>query len=190
VGNENRAAFGVFYGNSEVEVAKAELKEQGLPSSSVSVLYPPHHVSKSQMKFYKAIGSKSALIGGISGAVIFVLIGLTIDLGFQALSIHRGLMSPVSKIMVGLATFIAGGFLGAVCGALVGMAIGSPQSTVERLADDLESGAILMSVHVEDPREVDIVKDVLEKSGGQDITFLDEDQGWKSVKDQMRNRTS
>ena len=182
-----QAAFGVFHGDSGVNAAKVELAAQGLPSVGVSILYPPHHTfSQDKIEFHEAISGTGVLVGSLSGATIFVLIGLTIALLILDPS-DTDPMAGRTTAMVALGTLVIGGFLGGMLGGLVGIGSSNFLSAVERLIQDVQSGGILMSVHVNNSVEVGKIRAVLKKFGAEDISVLDELESWKTVKDKIRS---
>jgi hypothetical protein len=74
--------------------------------------------------------------------------------------------------MAGLAGLGVGGAVGGVTGALVGMGI--PEFEAKRYEGRLQKGGILLSVHCDTSEEIKRAKEVMERTGGEDISSTGE----------------
>jgi len=66
----------------------------------------------------------------------------------------------------------AGGAVGGIAGALIGMGI--PEYEAKRYEGSINKGGILLSVHSESSEEVDRAKEILERTGAEDISSTGE----------------
>lgn len=148
----HRAAFGVYREEGEVKRAIRILYSRGFNRDSIAVLLPKHDGSKDFSQWLSCSIKEGAYIGAIVGGIIFLIIDWFI---------------------------IAGILFGSMCGVLVG--IGTPQAVSERYNTYLNVGGILISVHVNNDHEVRIAKEILEKTGGQDVHLLNENVSWKTI---------
>ncbi len=171
--DNQQAAFGVFRRRSEVRRAKAELQAKGFSRSDIAILFRSRGVPDFRQK-QKEVIEAGAIIGAIIGGLVFMVIGIITEM--KLFSSHP---------MLVLGGFIGCVILGAASGALVG--IGTPKSAARRYGDYVDSGGILMSVHVDDADEARKAQEILDKIGAQEITLLKEDQGWKTVYDKLCN---
>ena len=74
--------------------------------------------------------------------------------------------------MAGLAGLGVGGAVGGVTGALIGMGI--PEFEAKRYEGRLQKGGILLSVHCDTSDEIKRAKEVMERTGGEDISCTGE----------------
>jgi len=89
-------------------------------------------------------------------------------------------------IMAGLAGLGVGGAVGGATGALIGMGI--PEFEAKRYEGRLKSGGILLSVHCDTAEEIKQAKEVVERTGGQDVSSTGESSADTKTTD--RNTTS
>jgi hypothetical protein len=74
--------------------------------------------------------------------------------------------------MAALAGVGVGGAVGGVTGALIGMGI--PEYEAKRYEGRIAKGGILLSVHCDTSEEIDRAKEIMERSGGEDISSTGE----------------
>ena len=74
--------------------------------------------------------------------------------------------------MAGLAGLGVGGAVGGVTGALIGMGI--PEFEAKRYEDRLKKGGILLSVHCDTSEEISLAKQVVQRTGGEDVSSTGE----------------
>jgi hypothetical protein len=74
--------------------------------------------------------------------------------------------------MAGLAGLGFGGAVGGVTGALIGMGI--PEFEAKRYEGRLKKGGILLSVHCDTAEEIKRAKEVLDRTGGEDVSSTGE----------------
>jgi hypothetical protein len=184
--NQNsRAAFGIFKRNSDVIKAQAELTRVGFHTDSVEVMFPPTRGPQDFPQRQRTMLLDGAMIGaglGILGAMVVILV---VGTGAIDLPVLQIIDSLPKQIFLSIALLFGGLFFGGIAGALVG--IGTPEEAGARYGDYVDSGGILMSVHVKDIDEVRRAKDALDQSGAGDISILGEDQGWQKVYDRVSN---
>jgi len=75
-------------------------------------------------------------------------------------------------IMAGLAGMGVGGAVGGVTGALIGMGI--PEFEAKRYEGRLQKGGILLSVHCGTSDEIKRAKEIVESTGGEDVSSTGE----------------
>jgi hypothetical protein len=90
--------------------------------------------------------------------------------------------------MSALAGLGVGGAVGGLIGALVGMGI--PEYEAKRYEGRLQRGGILLSVHCDTSEEIDRAKDILERTGGEDISSSGESSKGTIKQDQKSRRTA
>ena len=171
---KNTAAFGIFASRNEAELAVNELTRAGFSSRDVSVLM----ADKSGTRDFATEKNTKAPEGTTTGAGVGGTIGGTLGLlaGIGAIAIPGvGPLIAAGPIMATLAGVGVGGALGGIVGALVGMGI--PEYEAKRYEGRVKEGGILVSVHCDSSDEVSRAKDILKRSGGDDVAS----SGEKSV---------
>lgn len=149
------AVFGVYRDRGHAEEAVDALRAAGFRNSDVSVLLPDQAMNTT---------ARAAAAGGSVGGAL-------------------GWLAGVGALAVpGVGPFIASGpILGAlagagdetgVTGALTGMGI--PKQEAARYEGRVLEGAVLLSVHCEDPGWVKLGMDVLRETSAKDVSFTGE----------------
>jgi hypothetical protein len=106
------------------------------------------------------------------------VIGGTLGLlaGIGALAIPGvGPFIAAGPIMGALAGLGVGGAVGGLIGALVGMGI--PEYEAKRYEGHIKEGGVLLSVHCDTPDQITRAKDLLKRTGAQDISSSGEASG-------------
>jgi hypothetical protein len=126
---------------------------------------------------------EGATTGAGSGAVIGGTLGWLVGIGALAIP-GLGPFIAAGPIMAALAGMGVGGAVGGVTGALVGMGI--PEFEAKRYEGRLQKGGILVSVHCDTSEEVKRAKDILQRTGAEDISTAGEASA--DVKDKTDGR--
>ena len=166
------AVFGIYSTRVAVENAADSLVKAGFPASDISVLLPESLGGPKEMGTEKATKAPEGAAAGVTtGGVIGGTLGLLAGVGLLAI---RGLgpFIAAGPIMAGLAGMGVGGAVGGAAGALIGMGI--PEFEAKRYEGRLQKGGILLSVHCDTSDEIKRAKDVMERTGGEDISYTGE----------------
>lgn len=183
---KNTAVFGIYQTRSHVENAVDTLLQAGYRNEDISVLMPENNGTKD----FAAEKNTKAPEGATAGAGTGVVVGGTLGLlaGIGALAIPGlGPFIAAGPIMGALAGAGTGGVVGGAIGALVGMGI--PEFEAKRYEGMVREGKILLSVHCDDSDWVKRAKEILERTGGKDVSSAGEasaDYG-KSDKPRVRH---
>jgi hypothetical protein len=159
--NSQDATFAIYRSREEIKKAVQSFTKFGFDKSSLLVFQSNPNGSKDFTQVLKYQFKNGAIIGAIAGAEI---------LGAIAIS-GTGVMDG-SKWIILTGGILVGGILGAAAGTLVG--IGTPDPAAKRYGQYLQSGGILLSVHSENPQQIQQVEEILSATGGQDIQLLNE----------------
>ena len=164
--------FGIYSTRSAVENATESLIHAGFPASDISVLLPESLGGTKDMGTEKATKAPEGTAAGVTtGGIIGGTLGVLAGVGLLAIS-GLGPFIAAGPIMAGLAGLGVGGAVGGVTGALIGMGI--PEFEAKRYEGRLQKGGILLSVHCNTSEEVKRAKDVLERTGGEDVSSTGE----------------
>jgi hypothetical protein len=164
---KNTAVFGIYTNYTTVEMGVENLKSAGFSNRDISVLLPE---SSGSRDFAHEKGTK-APEGATTGAGTGVVLGGAMGwlLGIGALAIPGlGPFIAAGPIMAALAGAGVGGAVGGITGALIGMGI--PEYEAKRYEGRVKDGGILLSVHCDSSEWIKRAKQVLERTGAQDVS--------------------
>src|SRR5208282_5443846 len=175
---KNTAVFGLYNNYAEVEQGVDVLKAEGFRNTDISVLFPENVGTKdfAHEKHTKAPEGTATGVG--TGAVVGGGLGWLVGVGALAIP-GLGPFIAAGPIMAALAGAGAGGALGGLTGALIGMGI--PEYEAKRYEGRVKDGGILLSVHSDTSEEVKRAKEILERTGAQDISSTGEATGEKTT---------
>jgi len=169
------AVFGIYPTRAAVENATDALVTAGFPTSDISVLLPESlggSGPKEDMGTEKATKAPEGAAAGVTtGGVIGGTLGVLAGVGLLAIP-GLGPFIAAGPIMAGLAGLGVGGAVGGVTGALIGMGI--PEFEAKRYEGRLQKGGILLSVHCDTSEEIKRAKDIVERTGGEDVASTGE----------------
>lgn len=168
---KNTAVFGIYRDQMNVENAVNALREEGFRNTDISVLFPENVGTKDFAHEKHTKAPEGATTGATSGAVIGGGLGWLAGIGALAIP-GLGPFIAAGPIMAALAGAGAGGVVGGLTGALVGMGI--PEYEAKRYEGRVKDGGILLSVHSDNSEWTKKAKQILERTGAQDISSTGE----------------
>jgi hypothetical protein len=173
--------FGIYSTRVAVENAMDSLMKAGFPASDISVLLPESLGGPKDMGTEKATKApEGTAVGVTTGGVIGGTLGLLAGVGLLAIP-GLGPFIAAGPIMAGLAGLGVGGAVGGATGALIGMGI--PEFEAKRYEGRLKSGGILLSVHCDTSDEIKRAKEIVERTGGEDVSSTGESSTDTKTKD-------
>jgi hypothetical protein len=140
----NTAAFGIYAAREHLEEAVSALRAEGFRATDISVLFPYNVGSKDFAVEKGTKAPEAAVTGASTGAVLGATLGWLAGIGTLAIP-GFGPLLAAGPLVAALAGIGAGGAVGGVTGALVGM--GMPEYEAKRYDGRLRNGGILLSVH-------------------------------------------
>jgi hypothetical protein len=164
---KNTAVFGLYPDRSGAENGVETLKRDGFRNTDISVLFPQNVGSKDFGHEKGSKASEGAATGGGSGAVLGGALGWLVGIGALAIP-GLGPFVAAGPIMVALAGMGVGAAAGGITGALIGLGI--PEYVAKRYEGRVRDGGILLSVHSDSPDWTKRAKEILERTGAQDIS--------------------
>ncbi len=179
------AVFGIYPSYTAVEIGVNELRAAGFSSKEISVLFPQ---SAGSRDFAHEKGTKApegATAGAGTGAVVGGALGWLVGIGALAIP-GVGPFIAAGPIMAALAGVGVGGTVGGIAGALVGLGI--PEYEARRYEGQVKGGGILLSVHTESSDLTKRAKEILERTGAQDISSTAEASSDEGKSDQPSPR--
>jgi hypothetical protein len=164
---KNTAVFGIYRDRLHVEQGVDALLDAGFRSEDISVLLPDNVGTKDFAHEKHTKAPEGTATGAGTGAVVGGTLGLLAGIGALAIP-GLGPFIAAGPIMGALAGAGTGGVVGGIIGALVGMGI--PEYEAKRYEGLVKEGGVLLSVHCDNSDWVKRAKDILERTGANDIS--------------------
>lgn len=183
---KNTAVFGIYPTYASVEAAVEALKMDGFRNTDISVLFPENVGTKDFAHEKGTKAPEGATAGGGTGAVIGGTLGWLAGIGAIAIP-GVGPFIAAGPIVAALAGAGAGGAVGALAGGLIGMGI--PEYEAKRYEGRIKKGGILLSVHCDDSDWVKRAKEILKRTGAEDVSSTGEASADYAVSDRPLRRT-
>src|ERR1700752_5314115 len=161
------AVFGIYSSLPNADNATDTLVRSGFPAADISALVPDNLGTKEIGTQKASKAPEGAATGAGSGAVLGGTLGLLAGIGALAIP-GVGPLIAAGPIMAALAGMGVGGAVGGLTGALIGM--GMPEYEAKRYEGRVTKGGILLSVHSDNSEWTKKAKDVLERTGAEDIS--------------------
>src|SRR5947207_6943648 len=168
---KNTAAFGIYANRVDVENAVDALRVAGFRNTDISVLFPENVGTKDFATEKHTKAPEGATTGAGTGAVLGGAFGWLTGIGALAIP-GIGPFIAAGPIMAALAGAGVGGAVGGIVGALVGMGI--PEYEAKRYEGRIRKGSILLSVHCDSSDWTKKAKDLLERTGAEDVSSTGE----------------
>ena len=185
--SKKTAVFGIYSTRSDVETAAELLSRSGFPVSDISVLLPESLGTRDIGTEKSTKAPEGATAGAGSGAVLGGTLGLLAGIGALAIP-GVGPLIAAGPIMAALAGMGVGGAVGGVTGALIGLGI--PEYEAKRYEGRVAKGGILLSVHCDTSEEIDRAKEIMERSGAENISSTGEASSGSTNADSKARRTA
>jgi hypothetical protein len=171
---KNTAAFGIYPNRASVDRAVDTLKAENFRNTDISVLFPENEGSKEFAHEKNTKGPEGAATGAGTGAVLGGGLGWLAGIGALAIP-GLGPFIAAGPIMAALAGAGVGGAVGGVAGALLGLGI--PEYEAKRYEGRVKDGGILLSVHCDNSTWTKKAKEILERTGAEDVSSTAEASG-------------
>jgi len=171
---KNTAVFGIFPDRFTVEEAVENLRTDGFRNADISVLFQDNQGTKDFAHEKNTKAPEGVTTGVITGGLTGGVLGWLVGIGALAIP-GLGPFIAAGPIVAALAGAGAVGTLGGIVGALAGMGI--PEYEAKRYEGRIRDGGVLLSVHCDDAHWVKLAKEILERTGGQDIASEGEVSG-------------
>src|SRR5262249_6068346 len=166
------AVFGIYQSATQAEVTVDQLMRAGFSNDDISVLLPDNNSTKDFANDKNTKAPEGTATGATAGGVIGVTLGLLAGIGTLAIP-GFGPFIAAGPIMGTLAGLGAGGAVGGLIGALAGMGI--PEYEAKRYEGRVRNGGVLLSVHCDTSQQITRAKEVLKRTGADDIASSSEE---------------
>ena len=135
------------------------------------MLFPENQGTKDFAHEKNTKAPEGAAAGAGSGALLGGTLGWLTGIGALAIP-GLGPFIAAGPIVAALAGVGVGGAIGGITGALIGMGI--PEYEAKRYEGRVKEGGILLSVHCDDSKWTKRAKEILERTGAQDVSSTGE----------------
>jgi hypothetical protein len=166
--DKNTAVFGLYPSVERAERAVDELVSARFSSADVSVLMADNQGAKDFAHEKQTKAPEGTTTGVAAGGAIGGTLGLLAGIGALAIP-GVGPFIAAGPIIGALAGLAVGGLVG----ALIGMGI--PEYEAKRYEGRLKEGGVLLSVHCDTSEEITRAKDILKRTGANDIASAGEE---------------
>lgn len=164
---KNTAVFGIYPTRASVETAVTNLRAAGFRNTDISILLPENSGSKDLAVEKSTKAPEGTAAGAGTGAVVGGTLGWLVGIG--ALTIPGiGPFIAAGPLVAALAGAGAVGALGGIAGALVG--VGIPEYEAKRYDGRIRKGGLLLSVHADDTHWTERAKEILDRTGAEDVS--------------------
>jgi hypothetical protein len=177
------AVFGIYPNRTSVDSAVDALKTAKFRNTDISVLFPDNPGTKEFAHEKNTKAPEGATTGAGTGALLGGGLGWLVGIGALAIP-GVGPLIAAGPIMAALAGAGVGGAVGGLTGALIGMGI--PEYEAKRYEGRVKDGGILLSVHSDDSEWTKKAKEILERTGAQDVSSTSEASSESSDKAPVR----
>ena len=164
---KNTAVFGIYRDRTSVENAVDVLRQENFRNTDISVLFPENQGTKDFAHEKNTKAPEGAATGAGSGAVLGGTLGWLTGIGALAIP-GLGPFIAAGPIVAALAGAGVGGAIGGITGALIGLGI--PEYEAQRYEGRIKEGGILLSVHCDDSNWTKRAKEILQRTGAQDVS--------------------
>jgi hypothetical protein len=161
---KNISVYGVYSSRESIEEAASNLRQEGFRVADLAALLPENEGTKDLAVEKHTKAPERSVTGGIIGAVIGGFLGWLLGTGVVPLFSAMVAAGWFIGILAGMA---AGGILGAVLGALAGAT--SPEYEIRRCKGRRRKPSLLLSVHCDNEEWMRRAKEILKRTGAQDI---------------------
>jgi hypothetical protein len=176
---KNTAVFGIYPNRTSVDSAVNALKAAEFRNTDISVLFPESAGTRDFAHDKSTKAPEGATTGAGTGALLGGGLGWLVGIGALAIP-GLGPFIAAGPIMAALAGAGVGGAVGGITGALIGMGI--PEYEAKRYEGRVKDGGILLSVHSDDSHWTKKAKEILERTGAEDISSTGEATAEKGEK--------
>jgi len=177
------AVFGIYASVAEAERAVNALVSEGFSNADISVLLPDNQSSRDFAHEKHTKAPEGTTTGVAAGGTIGGALGLLAGIGALAIP-GLGPFIAAGPIMGALAGAGVGGAVGGLVGALVGMGI--PEYEAKRYEGRVKNGGVLLSVHCDTSAQITRAKELLKRTGADDIASSGEEAVGATGRDTRR----
>jgi hypothetical protein len=168
---KNKTVIGIVDTETQADRAVLGLQSSGFPSNDISVLLPDRRGTRDFAHEHKTKAPEGAVAGAAGGGILGGTVGLLAGIGALAIP-GLGPFIAAGPLMAALSGAAVGAGVGGVAGALVGMGI--PELEAKKYEGKLQSGNILIAVHIDDSNEQKRAEEIFKREKAHDVSSTSE----------------
>ena len=172
-----QAVFCTTASRKNAENIVERLKDEGFSGGEISVLLPDQGETLGFAHEKHTKAPEGAVAGVGTGGAVGGALGWLVGIGTLAIP-GAGPFIAAGPILAALSGAAIGGALGGITGALIGMGI--PEVEAKRYEASVREGKVLISVHAEDPHQLQKAKEVFRENGAEDVSHSHETAATRS----------
>lgn len=161
-----KAVFGIVTSQDLAEIVVSDLRTAGFSLNDISVLLPDKQGTRDFAHEKHTKAPEGAATGAATGGIAGGALGLLAGIGALAIP-GFGPLIAAGPLLAALSGAAVGAGVGGLTGALVGMGI--PELEAKQYEGKIRDGNVLISVHTEDSKEIDRVKDIFKRLNVSDV---------------------
>ena len=184
---KNTAVFGIYRDQATSNRQSTHCKPQASATLTSRSLFPENEGTKDFAHEKNTKAPEGTATGAGTGAVIGGGLGWLAGIGAFAIP-GVGPLIAAGPIVAALAGVGVGGAIGGLTGALIGMGI--PEYEAKRYEGRVKEGGILLSVHSDNSDWTKKGKEILERTGAEDVSSAGEAKADFSKTDKPMQRAS
>jgi len=184
---KNTVVYGIYRNRAQAEGGVDALLASDFRNEDISVLLQDNVGTKDFAHEKHTKAPEGTAAGATTGGVIGGTLGLLAGIGALAIP-GVGPFIAAGPIMGTLAGLGSGAVLGGIVGALVGMGI--PEYEAKRYEGRIKEGGILVSVHCDNSEWTGRAKDILKRTGADDVSSTGEASADFAETDKPLSKTS
>ncbi|HEV2447461.1 MAG TPA: general stress protein [Candidatus Sulfopaludibacter sp.] len=183
--SKNRAVFGIYRNRAQAEEAVDVLLASDFRIEDLSVLMADNVGTKDFAHEKHTKAPEAAAAGAVAGGLTGGTLGLLAGLGSLAIPGVGPLLAagPIVSTLAGIGT---GGTVGGLIAGMIGLGI--PEYEAKRYEGMVKDGHILFSIHCDNSDWASRAKDLLKKTGAQEISSTGESRADYAQSDKPRVR--
>ena len=170
----SQAVFCIAKTEGQAQRIVVDLKSAGFSNNDISVLFPDKTGTRDFAHEHHTKAPEGTASGAGVGGLLGGALGWLAGIGSLA-SPGVGPFIAAGPIMAALGGAAVGATVGGITGALIGMGI--PEYEAKRYEGRVKSGGILLSVHSDNSEWTSRAKEVLKRTGAEDISSTGESKG-------------
>jgi hypothetical protein len=182
-----KAVFGIYPSLTSVEIGVDELQAAGFRNTDISVLFPESAGTRDFAHEKKTKAPEGVTAGAGTGVVLGGALGWLAGIGALAIP-GIGPFIAAGPIVAALAGAGVGGAIGGITGSLIGLGI--PEYEAKRYEGQIRAGGLLLSVHSDNADWTKRAKEILRRTGAQDIASAGEAHADEPADDTPLRRAS
>lgn len=166
-----KSVFCIASSRDQADRIVDQLKNANFSNNDISVLFPDKGTTKDFAHEKNTKAPEGAVAGAGTGGVVGGALGWIVGIGALAIP-GVGPFIAAGPILAALSGAAIGAAAGGIAGGLIGLGI--PELEAKRYEGKVKEGNILLSVHTENPEEINRARDIFKQAGAQDICVTGE----------------